>query len=125
MDGEVHGAHVERREFRLDAQCGREPLIQGHVHTAAGRNVDHRVRSRLDDGEKLQVDGRVATRFPGLGITRVQMQNGSAGFCRLDGLTCNIFRRERQVRSTVGVWIAPVMAQLRITLLSMNALFLD
>src|SRR5580692_1429134 len=32
VDGEVHGAHVERRQLWLDAQRRRQPLIQAHGH---------------------------------------------------------------------------------------------
>ncbi len=41
---EVHRAHVQRGELRLELDGGLEALVDRHVRAAARRHVDHGVR---------------------------------------------------------------------------------
>lgn len=95
VKGEIDGAHVERGQFRLYAQGGPNPPIQGKA--AAGTYIDDRVGRRFDHGQELQEQSRVARGFSRSRIAGVEMQNGRAGFGRLDGLASDVLGLERQV----------------------------
>ena len=80
----------------LATQRRGEPLLDGHVEAAAGRDVDDRVGRLLDAGQKLHEDGRIRRRATVLGITGVQMQNRGTRFRGCDRLRRNVIRSERQ-----------------------------
>ena len=93
-----------------------EPLLARHVVAAAGGDVDHRVAlgcliARQELHEHLGIGRRPAV----LRIARVQVQDRRAGFGRLDrtvGDLCGVIGRYGDI---VGVWIAPVTAQVMMT----------
>ena len=95
---EVHRAHVARAHLWLQSQrCG-EPLLDRHVVSAAGCDVDDRVGSLLDLRQEFQKDFRTRRRATGLCIASVQMQNRRTGFGGLNRAGRDLVGRDRQIR---------------------------
>src|SRR5688572_43044 len=73
---EIHRAHVERRDFRLEFGGRFDAFFRAHEWTAARGEIDDRIRLLLDARQKPR------KRFGSLigtsrhGIARVKMQDG-------------------------------------------------
>ena len=112
-EAEVHRAHVERGDFRLEL-ARPQALLDRHRRSAAGGEVDHAVRALLDicrNGAKAW--GAIG--LPVVGIARVEMHDrraGSAAPMRFGDLR----RRTGRCGDIDGVWIEPVIAQVMMTL---------
>src|SRR6202162_5521973 len=48
IEREIHRAHIERAHFRRKCRRGSDPILQRHVYTASGGDVDHPVATLLD-----------------------------------------------------------------------------
>ena len=82
---EVHRAHVERGDLRLEG-CGRtHALLGGHGRRAAGGDVHHHVGALLDDLEEWREGLGRLVRTAVLRIAGMQMDDSRAGFGCPDG----------------------------------------
>ena len=98
IEPEIHRAHVERRDLRLQLQRGLQPFLDRHRRRAAGREVDDDVAPPRDVGGEFAEVLRILRRVPVDGIARVQMDDGSARFRRADRGVGDLARRDRQMR---------------------------
>ena len=87
---EVHRTHVEGCDFGLEHRRGPDAFLHGHVRRAAGGEVYHGVCGLFDARQKAGERFGGLIRLSGLGIARVQMNDGGTRFgrayCRLGDL---------------------------------------
>ena len=95
-DGEVHRAHVERGDFGLGAHRSRDPVVHAHAEPAAGGDVEHGVAALLDARQELHEQLRLGRGSAGVGIARVQVNDGSTRLGRCDRGFGDLVRRDRQ-----------------------------
>ena len=95
---EVHRAHVERGELRLEQRRRLHPLLDGHVRRAAGGDVDDGVGVALelvqDRGEVLRVLGGPAVP----GVAGVHVHDRGACLGGADRGVGDLVGGDRQVR---------------------------
>ena len=115
-DAEIHRAHVERAHLRLGRSGAASRSSHGHVERAAGGDVDHRVGRLLDARQELHEHRRVRRRLAGLRVARMQMEDRRPRPRRrrspCSAISSGVIGKASDI---VGVWMAPVTAQLMMT----------
>ena len=97
-------------------RAGLQPLLDQHGRRAARGDVDHHVARLLDDlQERLERLGPLVGPAV-LGIARVQVHDRRARFVRTDRRLGDLVGVIGRCGDMVGVWIAPVTAQVMMTL---------
>ena len=116
-EAEVHRAHVERRDFGLELQRGLQPLLDRHRRRAAGREVDARRSSALDLRQRTarkHFGSCVGLPSTGSRACRCTIAApASAAPIAASAISCGVTGRYGDID---GVWIAPVTAQVMMTL---------
>ncbi|MNE59079.1 hypothetical protein D3C80_1541510 [compost metagenome] len=95
---EVHRAHVQRSQLRLELRHGLQAFFHAHGRRAAGGDVDHHIALGLDLRQELTEQVDILARPAINGITRMQVDNRRAGLGGTDGGIGDFLRRDRQVR---------------------------
>ena len=95
---EVHRAHIERGNFRLEGSCGLDALFHRHGRRAAGGEVDHHIRALLDYLENGKERLRRLVRPAILRVPGMQLNNGGAGLSGADGGVGDLLGGDRQMR---------------------------
>jgi hypothetical protein len=95
---EIHRAHVETGDFRLPGRRRLDPLFDGHVGRAAGRQIDDHIGSLLDDPEKRLERLRRLVRAAVLRIAGVKMHDRSTCLGRAQRRFRDFRSRHRQMR---------------------------
>src|SRR5215216_4757653 len=75
VEAEIHRSHVERGDLRLENCGGSCALLYAHRRRAAGRDVDHAIRSLLDDLQKRQERVRRLVGPAVLRVSRMEMND--------------------------------------------------
>ena len=95
---EVHRAHVQARELRLEGRGGAHALLDRHRGGAAGGDVDHAAGALLDDREEAAEGLRRLVRPAVVGIARVQVDDRGPGLGGAHRGVGDLLGRHRQVR---------------------------
>ena len=116
---EVHRAHVERRQFGLEQWPRAHALLDGHVRAAAGGDVDDGVGAALDacPGTGGSAPGpATGGRLSGSRACRCTMAAPAlAASMAASAISSGVTGR---CGDMLGVWMAPVTAQVMMTLRS-------
>ena len=97
IQAEIHRAHVERGDFRLEGRRRLHAFLDAHIGAAAGGDVDRRIRALLDARQEARERLRRLVGLAGFGIARVQVQDRGAGLRGCDRLGGDLIRRDRQI----------------------------
>ena len=98
VQAEVHRAHVQRGQFRLELHHWLQAFFHAHGRRAAGGDVDHHVAGGLDLRQELGEQRRVLAGATVVGVTGMQVHNRGAGFGGTDGGVGNFLGGDRQMR---------------------------
>ena len=98
VEPEIHRAHVEARDLRLEGRRGLHALLDRHRRRAAGGDVDDGLGALLDHFQERRERLRRLIRPAVLGIARMQMHDCRAGLRGADRRIGDFARRDRQVR---------------------------
>jgi hypothetical protein len=94
---EVHAAHVQRAELRLEGARRPCALFDRHPVTPAGRDVDDGVASRLDLWQESSEDLGIGRRPARFRVACVQVDDRGSCLGRPDRALGDLFGRERKV----------------------------
>ncbi len=104
VEAEIHRAHVQRGQLRLEGQRRLHALLDRHVRAAAGGDIDHRAGGLLDPRQERLEGTRILGRASRFGIAGMQVQDRCPGLRRsyrgFDDLLCRdrqVFRHRRGV----------------------------
>jgi hypothetical protein len=116
-EAEVHAAHVQRAQFGLEAPRGRRALLERHPVAATGRDIDNHVARRADLGQNWANTSGSGVGRPSSGSRACRCTiaaPASAAPIAFSAIWLGVIGR---CGVSDGTWIAPVMAQLMMTLL--------
>ena len=99
---EIHRAHVQAGDLRLPDRRGLDPLLDGHIGRAAGRQIHDHVGSLLDDAKKRLEGFRRLVRPAVYRIAGVKMHDRSTCLGRAESGFRDLRRRHREVRRHRG-----------------------
>src|SRR5690606_14384470 len=86
IQAEVYRPHIERGDLGLELSGRFDALFHPHIRATAGREIDNGIRLLLNAWQEPCERLGSLIGLASLRIPRVQMQNGCAGRCRLQGL---------------------------------------
>ena len=98
VEAEIHRAHVERGDLRLERRGRAHALLDRHRRRAAGRDVDDGFRALLDDLQERREGFRRLIGAAVLRVARMQMHHRGAGFRGADRRIGDLARRDRDMR---------------------------
>ena len=118
VEAEVHRSHVERGDLGLVGRRRRRGARPRLMYGLPARgDVDHRRSALLDAAEEWREGLGALVGLPRLGVPGMEMQYRRPGLGRRNRLRCDLVGCDRKVgASSTVVWIAPVIAQVMITL---------
>jgi hypothetical protein len=83
-EAEIHRAHIERSNLRLERLRRLDPLLDRHIGRAAGGQVHDRLRRLLDTRKEARERLRALVGAPGRLVAGVQMDDGRSRLGRAD-----------------------------------------
>ena len=93
---EIDGAHIKRAHLRLGLKRGQQAILHGHVHAAAGGDVQYGVRRLLDTGQELHEHLGVRSRPAIDWIAGMEMYDRGSRLRRRDTFGGDLVRGDRQ-----------------------------